>query len=101
MAKVEPRETVWKVSGACQTSRHQTNHGCVDERFCAGAKPFVVFAHPPVLAQPREGPLYNPPPRGCYELAQEWLANAGNGRPTVNRNNRGIRIPGAVFQPSS
>src|SRR5215207_3658878 len=25
--------------------------------------------------------------RGCYGLAQEWLANAENGRPTVNRAN--------------
>src|SRR5215211_1885099 len=33
-----------------------------------------------------------PSARSCYELAQEWLANAGNGRPTVNRTNRGIRI---------
>ena len=31
-------------------------------------------------------------PRGCYELAQEWLANAENGGPTVNSANRGIRI---------
>jgi hypothetical protein len=30
--------------------------------------------------------------RGCYELAQEWLANAENGRSTVNRTNRRIRI---------
>jgi hypothetical protein len=30
--------------------------------------------------------------RGCYELAQEWLANAENGGPTVNSANRGIRI---------
>jgi hypothetical protein len=29
---------------------------------------------------------------GCYELAQEWLSYAENGRPTVNRANRGIRI---------
>ena len=31
-------------------------------------------------------------PRGCYELAQEWLANAEDGRFTVNRTNRIIRI---------
>src|SRR5215211_3171623 len=32
-------------------------------------------------------------PRGCYELAQEWLTNAENRGPTENRTNRGIRIP--------
>ncbi len=30
--------------------------------------------------------------RGCYELTQEWLANAGNEGSAVNRANRGIRI---------
>src|SRR5215218_5859578 len=30
--------------------------------------------------------------RGCYELARQWLANGENGRPTVNRANRAIRI---------
>ena len=31
-------------------------------------------------------------PRACYELAQEWLGKAENGRPTVNRANHGIRV---------
>src|SRR5215208_6003304 len=45
-----PSEAVWKFSGTCQASHHQTDHGRVDERFCASTKPLVVFAHPPVLA---------------------------------------------------
>src|SRR5215216_2757939 len=36
-------------------------------------------------------------PRGCYELARQWLANGENGRPTVNRANRAIRILMRVF----
>src|SRR5215203_2795178 len=43
-------EAVWKFSGTCQAPHHQTDHGRVDERFCASTKPLVVFAHPPVLA---------------------------------------------------
>ena len=35
--------------------------------------------------------------RGCYELAQEWLANVENGGSKVNRSNRGIRIPMRFF----
>jgi hypothetical protein len=43
-------ETVWKVSGTYQRPYHQTDHGRVDERLRAGAKPFIILAHPPVLA---------------------------------------------------
>src|SRR5215208_6733380 len=45
-----------------------------------------------VLARPREVIPYDKLLRGCYELAQEWLANAENGRPTLNRAKRRIRI---------
>jgi len=47
-----PSETVWKFSATCQPPQHQPNHGCVDERFRAGAQPLVILAHPPVLSQP-------------------------------------------------
>jgi hypothetical protein len=30
--------------------------------------------------------------RGCYELAQKWLANAGSEGSAVNRANRAIRM---------
>src|ERR671910_1532274 len=56
-------ETVWKVSGTGQPPHHEPYHCGVDERLRACAQPLVVFAHPPVLPQPREGPLYHPPPR--------------------------------------
>ena len=36
-------------------------------------------------------------PRGCYELAQEWLTNAENWGPTENRTNREIRIGMGIF----
>jgi hypothetical protein len=48
-------ETVWKVSGTGQPPHHEPYHCGVDERLRACAQPLVVFAHPPVLPQPREG----------------------------------------------
>ncbi len=37
------------------------------------------------------------PLRGCYELSQEWLANAENGGLIGDRANRGIRILMRLF----
>src|SRR5215218_3949117 len=47
-------------------------------------------AHTSSSYRSRLSSLYNL--RGCYELARQWLANGENGRPTVNRANRAIRI---------
>jgi hypothetical protein len=44
------------------------------------------------VALPLYGVLGSSPSGACYELAQEWLANAENGGPTVNSANRAIRI---------
>src|SRR5215211_611329 len=62
-------ETVWKFSDTSQAPHHQTDHGRVDERFCASTKPPVVVAHPPVLRDPREGALHHPTPRKCFEAS--------------------------------
>src|SRR5215207_9908633 len=56
-------ETVWKFSGTGQAPHHKPYHRGVHERLRAGAQPLVVLAHPPVLREPREGPLHHPPPR--------------------------------------
>src|SRR5215211_3531119 len=58
-----PSETVWKFSDTGQAPHHQTDHGRVDERFCASTKSLVILAHPPVLAKPGEGSLHHPPAR--------------------------------------
>src|SRR5688500_10611824 len=53
-------ETVWKILSTRQSPHHQPRHRDIDERFSGGAQPLVVFAHPTVLREPREGTLHNP-----------------------------------------
>src|SRR5215212_5653734 len=57
------RETVWKVLRTGQPSHHQATHRRVDEGLPGCAQPLVVFGHPPVVADPREGALHHPPTR--------------------------------------
>src|SRR5215208_3569160 len=41
-----------KSSNTGEPPRHEANHGSVHQRFAARTKPFVVFAHPPLLVDP-------------------------------------------------
>src|SRR5215212_8266757 len=43
-----------------QPPHHKTCHRYVDEGFSGSAKPFVILAHSPVLAQPCERALHHP-----------------------------------------
>src|SRR5215213_2497619 len=52
-----------KPSNTGEPPRHEANHGSIHERFAARTKPLVVLAQPPVLSQPGEGTLHDPPPR--------------------------------------
>src|SRR5215213_3037036 len=45
------------------TASPQTTHSNVDQGFCALRQPLVVLAQPPVLREPRKGPLHDPPLR--------------------------------------
>src|SRR5215203_5380352 len=64
----EPRrETVWKFLSTGQPPHHNPRHRRVNEGLSGGAQPFVVFGHPPVMADPREGALHHPPTRQHLE----------------------------------
>jgi hypothetical protein len=52
-----------KVSNTDEPPRHEANHRSVHERFSARTKSLVIFAHPPVLADPSDRPLHHPPTR--------------------------------------
>jgi hypothetical protein len=56
-------ETVWKLLHTYQTPHHEARHRHVDESLPCGAQPLVVLGHPPVMRDPREGALHNPPTR--------------------------------------
>src|SRR5215218_6639413 len=57
MAKVERGKTVWKLLRTSQPPHHEPRHRGVDEGLSGCARPLVVFGHPPVVADPREGAL--------------------------------------------
>src|ERR687898_3273715 len=57
------RETVRKGLNTDQPSHHESTHGRIDERLAGRAQPLIIFAHPPVLREPREGSLHYPAPR--------------------------------------
>src|SRR5215207_1773203 len=63
-------ETVWKLLRTGQPPRHEPRHRRVDEGLSGGAQPLVVFAHPPVVADPRECALHHPPPRQYLEASR-------------------------------
>src|SRR5215212_2857182 len=52
-----------KVSNTGKPPRHEADHGSVHQRLAARTRPLVVFAHPPVLVEPRKCPLYYPSTR--------------------------------------
>src|SRR5215210_3334553 len=56
-------ETVWKLLRTGQPPHHEPRHRRVDKGLSGGAQPLVVFGHPPVVGDPREGALHHPPTR--------------------------------------
>src|SRR5215208_6634143 len=56
-----------KSSQADQPPQHETTHGSIYQRFPARTKPLVIFAHPPVVVDPRKRAFYHPPPRQHLE----------------------------------
>src|SRR5215203_53143 len=56
-------ETVWKLLRTGQAPHHQPRHRRINKGLSGCAQPLVVFGHPPVVADPREGALHHPPPR--------------------------------------
>jgi hypothetical protein len=52
-----------KVSSAGKAPRHEANHRSVHERFAARTQPLVIFAHPPLLVDPRKRPFHYPSTR--------------------------------------
>src|SRR3712207_5638365 len=74
MAKVELLETVWKLLRTGQPPHHQPRHRRVDKGLPSGTQSLVVFGHPPIVADPREGSLHYPPTRQdpktprCHQL---------------------------------
>jgi hypothetical protein len=57
-------ETVWNFLRTRQPPNHQPRHRCVNECLSGGAQPLLVFGHPTVVADPREGTLHHPSSRG-------------------------------------
>jgi hypothetical protein len=56
-----------KSSNSGEPPRHETVHGSVHERFPPRTQPLVVFAHPPLLVDPRNSSFYHPPAREHQE----------------------------------
>jgi hypothetical protein len=55
-------ETVRKVLNTDQPPHHESSHRRIDEGLAGVAQPLVILTHPPVVALPRECPLYHPTP---------------------------------------
>src|ERR671921_1929809 len=64
------RETVWKLLRTGQPPHHKPRHRRVDKGLSGGAQPLVVFGHPPIVGDPREGALHHPPPRQHCETSR-------------------------------
>jgi hypothetical protein len=61
-------------SKAGQSPRYEANHGSIYQRLAARTHPLVIFAHPPVLVDPRNSPFHYPPTRQ-YQKAFGGLSN--------------------------
>src|SRR5215212_750095 len=59
-----------KSSNADQPPHHEANHGSTYQRFAARTQPLIIFAHPPVVVDPRKRPLHHPPPRQQLETCR-------------------------------
>jgi len=57
-------------SNAGEPPRHEADHGSIYQRFAARTQPLVIFAHPPVVVDPRKRPLQLPPTWQDGELAR-------------------------------
>src|SRR5215210_6889620 len=69
-----------KPSNTSETPRHEADHGSVHQRFAARTQPLVVFAHPPLLVDPRQRTLHHPPTR------QHQEAFGGHELPPIRRH---------------
>src|SRR5215204_2600547 len=49
-----------KASSASQSPQHEATHGSVHERLAGFTQLLVVFAHPPVVADPGKGAFHHP-----------------------------------------
>ena len=47
-----------KPSNTGEPPRHEANHGSIYERLAARTQPLVIFAHPPLLVDPRNSPFH-------------------------------------------
>src|SRR5215213_11183887 len=63
LLRISLPETVWKFLRTGQPPHHNPRHRRVNEGLSGGTQPLVVFGHPPVVADPREGALHHPSPR--------------------------------------
>jgi hypothetical protein len=96
-----PSETVWKLSATSQPPNHQANHGRVDERFRACAQPLVVFAHPPVLAQPREGALDGLLANDKFCMIRHArLSLSHSRRPNLTHRQTDVATAGSAYPPA-
>jgi transposase len=82
-----------------QTPHHQPYHRGIHKRFCAGAQPLVVLAHPPVLGEPGEGPLHHPSTRSMRGAGggARWARCAQDGEGRGAHRGEGADL---VFLPS-
>src|SRR5215204_2376844 len=56
-----------KSSNTSEPPRHEAYHGSVHQRLPARTEPLIVFAHTPVLVDPCQRPLHDPPSRQHHE----------------------------------
>src|SRR5215213_2042040 len=63
LRRISLLETVWKLLRTGQAPHHQPRHRRINKGLSGCAQPLVVFGHPPVVADPREGALHHPPTR--------------------------------------
>src|SRR3712207_7573817 len=63
MIRRPPRSTLFPYTTLFRSPHHKPRHRRVHEGLSSGAQPLVVFAHAPVVGDPREGALHHPTPR--------------------------------------
>ena len=66
---------------------HQVDHHDKDHGFTAGGEHLVVLAHPPIPADPAEGPLHDPTPRQDHK-ADDIIAALDDLQNPVSKRSR-------------
>jgi hypothetical protein len=90
-----------KVSSAGKAPHHETTHGSIYECLAACAQPFVIFAHPPVVVDPRkrafDGLLAND--KFCM-IRHARLSLSHSRRPNLTHRQTDVATAGSAYPPA-